>query len=516
MKIEWRKIAPAGLYLSLLAVLASAGLYIVQRKLTLPLEISLGLIVIGLALFALMDPDAVRRFLTGRQARYGSNALVLILAFVGVVVVINYLVYQNSKRWDLTEDKVNTLAPETLSTLGKLQEPVLAEAFYTKRLDTTQAKNLLDQYKFNGKGKFNYKFIDPEADPVAAQNAKITQDGTIVLVMNNRQQEVRSVQEQDLTGGLVRLMNPQQQTVYFLTGHGEASIDGTDNTSFSQAKGTLTNKGYIVQTLNLLTTNKIPDNAKVIVIPGPKKPLSQSEVDLLSQFLAKGGGLIVMEDSPVVTDFGDQADPLADWLTKDWGVKLGKDLIIDQTSNQPTVAIGSQWGDHQITTNLKSYVAVMPTSRSVTLSTAPSGITQSILVSTSPQSWAETNLTGLKANPPQANFDQGADLMGPVPISVVGEKFDTKSRLVVFGDADFVSDAFYTAYGNGDLFVNSVDWAAGEENLISLTPKSNTQRLVVPPQAVSMNLILLLTVIVMPGLALVGGIVVWVQRSRRG
>ena len=76
MKIEWHRFAPIGLYLSLLAALVSAGLYVVQRKMTLPLEISLGLIVIGLALFALMDPDRVRRLLTGRQARYGSNALV--------------------------------------------------------------------------------------------------------------------------------------------------------------------------------------------------------------------------------------------------------------------------------------------------------------------------------------------------------------------------------------------------------------------------------------------------------
>ena len=72
------------------------------------------------------------------------------------------------------------------------------------------------------------------------------------------------------------------------------------------------------------------------------------------------------------------------------------------------------------------------------------------------------------------------------------------------------------AYANGDLFINSIDWVAGQEDLIDLTPKDTTQRLMLPPDRVTMNLILLGTVIIIPGLALVAGIVVWIQRRRRG
>jgi len=89
MKTEWRRFAPIGLYLALIATLVSIGLYIVQREFNLYLQISLGLIVVGLALFALLDPERVRQLLTGRQARYGSNAFVLSLAFVGIVVVLH-------------------------------------------------------------------------------------------------------------------------------------------------------------------------------------------------------------------------------------------------------------------------------------------------------------------------------------------------------------------------------------------------------------------------------------------
>ncbi len=91
MKPGWRRFAPIGLYLAGVAALVSLGLYIIQRQMSLALQISLALIIIGLALYALLDPDKIRQLLTGRQARYGSNALILVLAFIGIVVVINYL-----------------------------------------------------------------------------------------------------------------------------------------------------------------------------------------------------------------------------------------------------------------------------------------------------------------------------------------------------------------------------------------------------------------------------------------
>jgi hypothetical protein len=68
-------------------------LYIVQREFSLAIQISLSLVLIGLALYVILDPQRVRKGLTGRQARYGSNAILLSVAFIGIVVVINYLFF---------------------------------------------------------------------------------------------------------------------------------------------------------------------------------------------------------------------------------------------------------------------------------------------------------------------------------------------------------------------------------------------------------------------------------------
>ena len=105
MDSKWRRFAPLGLYLALLAGLTAIGLYFVQREWNLALQISLALFVIGLAAFAVLDPGRLRRALTGRQARYGSNAVIVTIAVLGILGMITYLAYKNDKRWDVTEDQ---------------------------------------------------------------------------------------------------------------------------------------------------------------------------------------------------------------------------------------------------------------------------------------------------------------------------------------------------------------------------------------------------------------------------
>lgn len=231
----------------------------------------------------------MRRALTGRQARYGSNTLIVTIAVLGILGVITFLAYKNDKRWDLTEDKKNSLAPETLNTLTKLTGPVSIEAFYTKRTSSESARLLLDNYVRNSKGKLSYKFIDPESNPITAQNENVTQDGTLVIKMGDHKQQVTITDEQRLTSALVKLISGETKIVYFLTGHGEKSPEASGDQSYSTAKTKLENKNYTVKMLNLVTSSGIPKDANALIIAGPTKPLLAGEVQAISDYLANGG-----------------------------------------------------------------------------------------------------------------------------------------------------------------------------------------------------------------------------------
>jgi ABC-type uncharacterized transport system involved in gliding motility auxiliary subunit len=543
MKTEWRRYAPLGLVIAGISAVVALALFIIYRNPRgLPFLISVGLTLIGLALYALLDPNQVRVVATGRQARYGSNALVRVLAFVGIVIVFNMLVYKltglypDKTKVDLTEGKQNTLAPETVDTLAKLPAPVKAWGFYSPQSSSAQqnADVLLSRYAENSKGNFTYEFLDPDANPQAVKNANIPvgKDGVISLQMGEKRELVEVASEQNLTSGLVRLMSSEQRTIYFLTGHAEYNPDDTGDKSYSKVKTSLTNKNYIVKILNLRTDTAIPSDAKLIVVAGPTKPLMQDEVNMLATYVSQGGALMVLQDPPLQTDFAGAADPLADYLAATWGISYGNDFVVQVASNQPSPYItGVGLAAHPIVPDsLANNPPFFIAAQSIRVSENISATLTELVKSTPfyencyPScSWASQDPTSISqwlngsASGPSNPTEQ--DLLGPITIVVSGESSATGARVVVYGDSDFAADSFYDSYGNSDLLVNSVDWAIGQEQLISLTPKDNTERsLNITPDnlAVVNNVLLLGLVIGLPGLVVLAGVLNWFLRRQRG
>ncbi|HCB01618.1 MAG TPA: hypothetical protein DEP19_04470 [Anaerolineae bacterium] len=506
-------------------VLTGIGMFTLPEEqldgLNLAFQISIGLLVIGLATYAILSPDSVRRFLTGRQARYGSNSLILTLAFLGIIIATNYIVYNNTdllgSPWDFTEDQSNTLAPETLQILATLPENVSAVAFYSQAINSTAAEELLQKFKENSDGKFDYTFVNPDTDPIRAREAGITGDGKILLQMGDAQEIAASATESELAKSMIRLISPEARGIYFLEAHGEGTFNSADERSFSIAKSTLESKNYTVNTLNLLTNNSIPEDAEVIVIAGPQKPLSQAEVNLLKAFVDAGGSLVVMQEPTVLTDFGDARDPLAEYLSEDWGITLNDDIILDFTSTQnPFVAISAGYNTHPITQNLsQNYAIYMPNSRSIsTIPLDSQDIVTTPLIFTSDNSYSEVSLEEEAETGYQ--YTEGTDTPGPIIMAVAGENITTKGRVLVTGNSLFAIDANFDVYGNGNFFINSVDWTAEQEDLINLTTRPQTQRIFLPPQGWRFLLLAVVAIVVIPGMIVFFGVSSWISRRRRG
>ena len=86
-----------------------------------------------------------------------------------------------------------------------------------------------------------------------------------------------------------------------------------------------------------------------------------------------------------------------------------------------------------------------------------------------------------------------------------------ETRLVVFGDSDFVTNGYLGIPGNRDLFLNSVNWLAQQENLISIRPKDPEDRRVTLT-ADQAKLIFWLSILIIPGLILAAGVQTWWRR----
>ncbi|MCI0554214.1 MAG: GldG family protein, partial [Anaerolineae bacterium] len=280
----WRKYTFVALIVALLACISTALLAATQGIIALqllpPLESperltnalwgSLGLVIIGIGVYAFLEPARIQKFVTRRQAKYGGNTLIASLAFIGIIIVANMLAYQNTdfweQPWDLTENQANTLAPEMIAALEAVPQKVTATAFFTQNRSTESADQLLGNMKASSNGKFEYEFVDPNRDPQRARLAGITGDGKVLLQMGERSEIAASATESEILKALIRLINPEERVVYFLTGHGERDPERTneDNTSLTRAGTTLKSKNYNVASLSLLAENSVPEDADLV------------------------------------------------------------------------------------------------------------------------------------------------------------------------------------------------------------------------------------------------------------
>jgi ABC-type uncharacterized transport system involved in gliding motility auxiliary subunit len=245
------------------------------------------------------------------------------------------------------------------------------------------------------------------------------------------------------------------------------------------------------------------------VVAGPIQPVTDDEVDLLRDYLAGGGSVIVMQDPLSLTDFGDKADPLADMLVDEWGIALNNDVVIDLESADPYIAVGAYIDSvHPVTQKMNALVTFFPLTRSVTTASGSEEVQTTQLVQTTERSWGETDL----ANP---GFDEGLERPGPMGLVVSGENTSTGGKLVVFGTSQFASDQYFDSYGNGDLFANSVDWAA-EREVSNITPKPTVTRTFLPATQGRLLLLMFIVALAIPGIFIALGIYTWLLRRRQG
>jgi ABC-type uncharacterized transport system involved in gliding motility auxiliary subunit len=107
-------------------------------------------------------------------------------------------------------------------------------------------------------------------------------------------------------------------------------------------------------------------------------------------------------------------------------------------------------------------------------------------------------------------------LKGPVTLAAAVSKDapeNKKTRLVMVGDSDFASNVYYSQAGNGNLFTNTVNWLARDENFISIKPKSAEDRRIEMTEAQG-RMVSYVMVLLLPVGILITGVSVWMKRRK--
>jgi ABC-type uncharacterized transport system involved in gliding motility auxiliary subunit len=474
-----------------------------------------------------------RQAVSLRTLKYGSHASLFTLIVLAVLVILYAVVVQHKQRFDVTSTKRFTLATQSVKLLQNLPQPIKVIGFFKREdRERTQFEDLLKQYTQHT-DKLTYELVDPDRQPAVAKQYNVAAYNTVVVVGNHKDEKVLRLEEEALTNAILKVTRSTKKVVYFVTGHGEASITETERTGYSLAKKGLEDQNYEVKELLLARSEQVPDDAAVVIVAGPRKDLLESELQTLTAYMERDGHLLLMLDPETVPALGP--------FVQRYGLELGNDVVIETNplgrliSGDYLMPVVTAYEQHPITKDLEGVMTIFPVVRSVTpVKEPPEGIKVQALASTSPapQSWAETDLKTLQEEKRVA-FDEERDRKGPISIAAVAtitakpaaaatpaeppteEKpghTGRSARLIVFGDSEFANNSFISLQGNGDLFLNTVSWLAEEEELIAIRPREGGGSGPVILTAAQQPLIFWLPVVVLPLTVFGVGTLVFVRR----
>jgi gliding-associated putative ABC transporter substrate-binding component GldG len=441
-------------------------------------------------------------------------------------------------------------------------------------------KDQLEEYQAYAKGKLKLELIDPSEEgketeaqrygvpPLqvnAMENDKIEIKKVymgLVLLFEDRKEVIPVVQnisglEYDLTSAIKRLASRFLPAVGFLTGQDGPDLD-QDLTYLNQALG----RQYRVRRINLAEGNPIPADVGVLIILGPEKEFSESEKYAIDQFLMRGGKLaFLLNHVQVDVQKGSvekQSVGLED-LLNNYGINIRDNLVIDLQCNRVAISQQQQGFIYQNVVNYPFFPAATDfdknnmmvknlgtvsfyfvSSLDPVVQASSKGVQFDPIVSSSPHSGSQP--VPCDINPyrkfSQADFNQNnltlaATLQGSFPSYFAGKEkppaasgssssdstlsSSIPTRLVVVGDADWVTDQNVRGMDNLTFFLNMVDWLSQDEALIAIRSKQVTTRPLKEISVGAKRLVKYGNTLGLPFLVILFGVVRWqIRRQYKG
>lgn len=504
--------------LGIFGLLAGLATWLVEGQFGLLQRILVAAGILLLGVVVALDPEDVWGSLTGRSAIYGGNALLIALAAIGILGLVNVLASRYQGKWDLTADRQFTLSDQSIRVAQGLDIPIKVTAFLTSD-DSRKAdfQALLNDYAQRSGGKLSYEFIDPDARPGEAIAMGVKTIGTVVYQSGDKKVDSQGTQERDITTALIKLTRPEKK-LYFLTGHGERSLDGSSPQDYSQIKASLERDNFKAEPLNLVNQRAVPDDAAAVVIAGPTNPLLNEEKDALRAYLDGGGKLMILLSPQSKSDVNDLLAP--------WQVAFANTVVVDPGRpffRDPLVPVIDRYTTQAITRDLR-LATFYPAATSISRpAQPPAGATITALAETSDRSWGESNFASVQQGNPQPDGD---DPRGPLALAVTieqpvaaaapsgGATSQRSTRVFLVGTADFVANnalSLNVPAGNQDLFLNAANWLAEQEDLTGIrAPAQENRQLLL--QGAQRNLIFYSSTLFLPLAVLAAGLAVWWTR----
>ncbi len=322
--------------------------------------------------------------------------------------------------------------------------------------------------------------------------------------------------EQALTNGLIALISPERLKVYFLEGHGEPTIG--QGTPLSVFKDYVERQNVTAAPLSFASLDSVPSDCASLIIVAPQVDIEEREATILANYWKANARLLVLLDPQAKT-------PRLDSLLKQVGV-VPKDDRVLRTVRLP-FATGIL---RDVTAEFLPKNAI--TKRMVGINILFPGATQSLgfdvaqsqaagvqiwpLIQAGEEFWGESDyVTDEKKG---VRYDEGKDVGQPVYVAVAAARGGVKdervevesAKLITVGSSEFALDAALNQQGL-DFLLSSMNWLLDRGQLTGIVPKT-VQHFALSLNDSQMGSIALYTMVVIPGIVALAGLIVWSRR----
>jgi len=444
---------------------------------------------------AKIDKNKIGKLLNKRTLKYGTNAAIITAAVIVLAIMLNLIIGMLDLRLDLTPNKLFSLSETTVDILNELDKDVEIIGLFddgtiasdSEYKQVTDLLSLYDKYP-----RVTVRYVDPDKNPgiINQLDPEDTLDlgktdfvvrSTVNGVEKKKKLEyydlfevefsqysfsqytTGSNAEQGFTGAIKYVTSEYTPVVYFTEGHDEYDV----NYYYANLKSYLERNNFLVKTINLMTVDKMPDDAELVIIASPKKDFSYAERDVLDNYFYNGGKAIFMFD---YLENDPSFDQLNDLLGK-FNLAINYDKVKETDESRHLAQ-----DPYTLVVDVKSNSIVprafntfLTDSRSLSiLKNVKDYITTTQLITTSPTAVGE-----------MVNKSRGDDLAGPLDLAVAVEyKGGQKpSKIIAMGNSTFVSDSAIQVYGdfyfsNINFFLSAVNWMVEIKDDIIVPTKS--------------------------------------------
>lgn len=283
-------------------------------------------------------------------------------------------------------------------------------------------------------------------------------------------------------------------------------------------KSLLSANGYIVNEINI-TTENIPEETSVVVIPAPKLDYTSEEIEKVDKFLDNDGNL---KKNLIYMASIEQGDtPNLDEFLEEYGLKIEKKIIGDGQNyyaNDPFKTIQTLVGEYYLNSfdGTSSSYYYVPYARPVTALYEEEGmkVVWKYLATSSKAYEADTENNTVEQKGILYSFCIGAKCKFTTDDD--GNNIQDYSHILAFGTDMFFDDSVLASpqFKNGDLIISMLNEITGKKQELVLKPKSvNAVTFdITDKQATVLKYTF---VFIIPIITLVIGLVVYMRRKNK-